>query len=179
MNTADYALLTSLLSILISIGALSWNIWQKFIFVRPGLQVSFGLYNVLQQASPGIAKPSGQRVLNMTVTNMGPGAVVLYSCIGKKKERWWTRPQLGLLNPIHGDPLQTQPVSIGPFSAGLPSKIESGDTKSFYFPYTKECFLRDRLCRVGINDTYHRNTWCRASDMRKVNAEYAKNFGLS
>jgi hypothetical protein len=156
MNTADYALLTSLVSILISIGTLLVEHLAKVHFFEAKFAVSFGLYNVLQQASPGIAKPSGQRVLNITVTNMGPGSVVLYSCIGKKKERWWTIPQLGLLNPIHGDPLQTQPVSIGPFSAGLPSRIETGDTKSFYFPYTKECFLRDRLSRVGINDTYHR-----------------------
>ena len=88
MNTADYALLTSLVSILISIGTLLVEHLAKVHFFEANFAVSFGLYNVLQQASPGIAKPSGQRVLNITVTNMGPGSVVLYSCIGKKKERW-------------------------------------------------------------------------------------------
>jgi hypothetical protein len=177
MSTGDYALISSLIALVVSIIALLWNIWQKFIFVKPALQVYFGLYNVLQSKTPGLASPSGHRVLVLTVTNMGPGAVVLYACIGKQKAHWWTRPKLGILNPIHGDPLDQQPTSIGPFSAGLPVKIDAGDTKGVYFPYTKGCFLSDGLARIGINDTYQRNTWCRRSNMRKVYKNYRQDFG--
>ena len=38
MTTQGYAPITSLLSIVIAIGALLWNVWQKFIFVKPNLQ---------------------------------------------------------------------------------------------------------------------------------------------
>src|SRR5262249_38050269 len=128
----------------------------------------------------GTVTRSGHRLLNLTVTNMGPGPVILFACVGKPKTLWWKRPEkLGLLNPIHGDPINPKPESIGPFSSGLPAKIDAGDSKSFYFPYKKDCFLSEQLARVGINDTYQRNTWCRRRDMRKANSAYCRDFGTA
>jgi hypothetical protein len=176
MTSSDYALIISIASIFISIGALVWNVWQKFIFVKPALQVSLGIYNILQPTSSGSAIPSGHRLLSLTVTNMGPGSVVLYACIVKQKAHWLARATFGILNPIHGDPTGRQPISLGPFSSGLPTKIDAADTKTFYFPSAKDCFLRDGLHRVGINDTYQRNTWCRGRDMHKVNRTYRRDF---
>jgi len=178
MTAPDYALIISLFSIVISIGALLWNIWQKFIFVKPTLQVSFGLWHVMQHTSADVLTRSGHRLLVLTVTNMGPGVVVLSACIGKPKAHWWTRGRLlGTINPIHNDPADPNAVSIGPFSAGLPTKIDAGDVKSFYFPYAKDCFLSEGLARVGINDTYQRNTWCRGRDIHKANRAYRRDFG--
>jgi hypothetical protein len=54
------------------------------------------------------------------------------------------------LNPIHDNPLASKPTSLGPFSGGLPAKIDAGEIKAFYFPYTKDCFLKERLRGVGI-----------------------------
>jgi hypothetical protein len=178
MTTRDYALIISLFSIVISVGALLWNIWQKFIFVKPNLQVSFGLWYVMQHTSADVLTRSGHQLLVLTVTNMGPGVVVLYACIGKQKARWWTRVELlATINPIHNDPPDANPMSIGPLSSGLPTKIDAGDVKSFYFPYAKDCFLGKGVARVGINDTYHRNTWCRGRDMNKANRAYRRDFG--
>jgi hypothetical protein len=102
MTTSDYALITRLVSIVIVIGSLLWNVWQKFIFVKPTLQVSFGICNVLVPTETGTATRTGHRLLNLTVTNMGPGPVILFASIGKPKTPWWKRPKkLGLLNPIH------------------------------------------------------------------------------
>ena len=75
---------------------------------------------------------------------MGPGTVVLYACIVKMKPHWWKRWEFGTINPIHGDPSDQNPVSIGPFGSGLPTKIDAGEIKNFYFPYCKECFLSVR-----------------------------------
>ena len=177
MTTSDYALAVAIASIFISVLALCWNVWQKFIFVKPSVHVAFGLYNVMQPASDGLIHRTGRKLLDLTVTNMGPGPVVVYSCIAKEGWRGWGKSRLGLLNPIHGDPTHPQPTSVGPFSAGLPLRIDAGDTKTFYFPYSKDIFLQDNIRRVGINDTYHRNTWCSRSDVRKVNAAYRKDFG--
>jgi hypothetical protein len=178
MTPSDYALFISIAAIVISIVALLWNVWQKFIFVKPALQVSFGVYKILQPTSAGSAIPSGQRLLNLTVTNMGPGPVVLTVCIVRPKAHWWARATTyPTLNPIHGDPTDPQPQSIGPFSSGLPARIDAGDVKSFYFPYAQDCCLRDGLARVGINDTYQRNTWCRRLDMHKANRAYRRDFG--
>jgi hypothetical protein len=43
----------------------------------------------------------------------------------------------------------------------------------------KDCFLKDELARVGVNDTYHRNIWCQKRDMNKVNLDYRRDFGGS
>jgi hypothetical protein len=129
-------------------------------------------------ASADVLTRSGHRLLVLTVTNMGPGVVVLSACIGKPKAHWWTRGKLlSTINPIHNDPADPDPVGIGPLSAGLPTKIDTGDVKSFYFPYAKDCFLSEGLARVGINDTYQRNTWCRGRDMHKANRAYRRDFG--
>jgi hypothetical protein len=180
MTTADYALIISGFALVTSIGAFIWNVWQKFIFVRPALQVFFGIFDRLKMNPDGeTAKPSGHRVLVLTVTNMGPGPATLYTCVGKEKRHWWARPKVGTINPIDNHPLSENPISKGPFSAGLPAKIDAGDMRTFYFPFTNECFLREGLDRVGIADTFGRNTWCRRRNMRKAYSEYLETFGPS
>jgi hypothetical protein len=72
MTTHDYALIISLFSIAISIGALLWNVWQKFIFVKPTLQVSFGLYHVMQHKSADVLTRSVVGVL---------AEVVFFTCV--------------------------------------------------------------------------------------------------
>src|SRR5579863_2271222 len=133
MNTSDYALFISVTSILISIGAFVWNIWQKFIFVKPALQVSFGVYRVFQ---PGAPSGAPQKLLSLSVANIGPGPVTLYACIAAGTKPWSRRHKsYGMLNPIEGDPTAPNPRGIGPFASGLPAKIDAGEIKAFYFPY--------------------------------------------
>lgn len=180
MTTADYALILSLFSLLTAMAALVWNAWQKFIFVRPSLQVSFSVVVIMEHGAPGFIRPNQQtRLLSLGVTNMGPGPIVLHSCVAKMAWNWrrpWLRAPMGLLNPIHGDPTDPNPRSIGPFSAGLPTKIEPGDSKSFYFPYREDCFLTESPVLVGVNDTYSRIAWCRRKDVRKAMRSFQRDF---
>jgi hypothetical protein len=177
MTTADYALLTSIASIFISIGALLWNVWQKFIFVKPSLQVAFRVSRVFQPTGDGTATRTDIRLLNLTVTNMGPGVAVLYLCIAKMKTHWWKRAEYATLNPIHGNPIDPEPIGIGPIAGGLPAKIDLGELQSFYFPDQNDCFLQENVVRVGINDTYQRNIWCRRKDVRRAKKSYQRDFG--
>lgn len=138
MTTAEYALVVSIASIFISFGALLWNVWQKFIFVKPTLQVSFGVWRIFQ---PGIPANEARRLLNLTVTNMGPGPVILSACTGAPEKPWWKRAKsYGLLNPIHGDPADPNPVGNGPFGGGLPAKVDAGEVKSFFSPTRRIAF---------------------------------------
>jgi len=187
MTTADYALIVSLGSVAISLVALLWNVWQKYIFVKPNLQVGFAVMKVFH---PGSAD-HGKQLLCLTVTNMGPGPATLAVCTAKmtRLPRWWPgmswlpgwprHPGFGMLNPIHGDPLAAEPRGIGPYAGGLPMKIDAADSKSFYFPYTKDCFLKDPLVAIGINDTYHRIFWCRRRDMKKAQKRWREDFAHS
>jgi hypothetical protein len=176
MTTADYALIVSLASALTSVVALLWNVWQKYIFVKPALQVTFGVYRVMERASIEFATPSDHQLLTLTVTNMGPGPAVLQLCVAKRRSDIWRRGRVGMLNPIHGDATSRDPISQGPYSGGLPCKIEAGEVKSFYFPYNGECFLKDDIYRAGISDTYRRISWCRRRDAKKVMDWYRKDF---
>src|SRR3954453_15059889 len=126
MSTADYALIVSLFSAVVSIGALLWNVWQKFIFVKPALQVSFRVSRVFKPTE-GIAARTDIRLLHLSVTNLGPGPATIYLCIVKFKSRWWKRTQYATLNPIHGNPLHPEPVGIGPIAGGLPAKVDAGE----------------------------------------------------
>ena len=68
-------------------------------------------------------------------------------------------------------------MGVGPFGGGLPGKIEEGDFKGFNFPYQKDSFLSEPIVRIGINDTYRRNIWCRRKDIREVMRAYERDFG--
>jgi hypothetical protein len=178
LTTADYALFISGVSALISIMALLWNVWQKYLFVKPSLQVAFGIFSVLER-QPGaeVATRSDRELLSLMVTNLGPGPVILYACVVKLKADLWKRGRYLILNPIHGDPTSSSLKSLGPFSGGLPGKIDAGEMKSFYFPYDKDCCLRRGVYRVAITDTYGRYNWCRRRDVKKADASYRKDFG--
>jgi hypothetical protein len=179
MSTADYALIVSISSAFIAVASLFWNVWQKYIIVKPQVQVGFGVYHILEPTeSPDIARP-GREVLSLNVTNMGPGPVIIHAIIGRTRRwswRWKRRFQYGLLNPIHGDPTSRTPVGIGPFGGGLPAKLDAGEVKCLYFPHTKDGFLKDGLNRVGVVDTYGCKSWCRRRDMKRVNSDFQETF---
>src|SRR5216683_199073 len=170
MTSGETALLISGISLAISAAGFIWNIMEKFIYVKPGIQVTFGVYTIVATDMPK------KRLLSVGVTNMGPGPVILHSCIAKIREPWSLRPQLAMLNPIHGDPSSDEPRSLGPFSGGLPLKLEAGEVKSFYFPFSKDTFLSEQVVRVGVNDTYSRNSWCRRKDVRKAKKKFTEAF---
>jgi len=178
VTTADYALFVSLAAAAVSIVALLWNVWQKYIFVKPVLQVTLGIYRVVQP-QPGGTVAEGRQLVNLTATNMGPGPVILHSCIFKTKADRWRPYRYRILSPIHGDVTSAVPLSIGPFSGGLPAKIDAGEVKSFYFPYDKDCFLKEPIHRVGISDTYGRNNWCQRRAIKRATRSYRKDFGVS
>ncbi len=67
--------------------------------------------------------------------------------------------QIGILNPLEGFPASLE-HSSGPFSGGLPKKLEIGEQFSVYFPVTKSWFQEDHLIDFGFSDTFDRNHWC-------------------
>lgn len=179
MTTADYALIISLVSALISLIALLWNVWQKYIFVKPALQTSFSVMQSFEPGPNSTATTTGQSLLVLSATNLGPGPAILHSCIGRSRlrwERWRLRRQIGFISPIHGNPLSPTPQGIGPFGGGLPAKIDAADSKSFYFPYDRECLLKEPLVQIGVHDTYGRTAWCRRKDYRRALKAWRKDF---
>jgi hypothetical protein len=170
MTSGEIALLVSGISLAISAGGFVWNIMQMFIYVKPTLQVTFGIYKVFGTGAPR------KELCNLSVTNMGPGPAIVYACIVRERRPGSLRRQLGILNPIEGDPSANPPRSIGPFSGGLPAKLEPGEQKSFYFPFSKDGPLSESVIQFGVNDTYQRNTWCKRKYVRRAKQRFREAF---
>ncbi len=169
MEAGEWALIVSGFSLATAISGFIWNIWSKFIFVRPDVSVTFNIITVFRGGK------FGKTLCSLNVTNMGPGPLIVHMCVVKSRGEHPWKPKLGFINPIHGDPTVPSPQSIGPFSDGLPLKLDVGENKSFYFPFGKACILEEQdLLAIGVNDTFNRNTWCRRRDVKRAQQRYAK-----
>jgi hypothetical protein len=177
MGTSDYAFILSILSLVVAFCALAWNVWQKFIFVKPSIQVTFGLWNLLSPRDEENYQADGRKLFVLSATNMGPGPAILTMCIIKRHSPGsWLHKEYGSINPIDGDPAALKPTSSGPFSGGLPAKLEAGEEKSFYFPYEQSCLMSARPLLVGVLDSYRRKNWCRRSDITNIAKAYKKDL---
>jgi hypothetical protein len=72
MQTADWALIISIISAAISLAGFVWNIWAKFIYPKAVIRVSFAMVQIVELGSDEIPE-----VLVLSATNMGPGEVTL------------------------------------------------------------------------------------------------------
>src|SRR5262249_18462678 len=171
MNTADWALVISICSAAISLGALAWNVWSTFIFPKPRVRVSFSINRMV---------PDHQHIgkfLTLSATNEGPNKVILSYVAVRTRPDPKTGSRYGVVNPLHNFPIQTN-HTIGPFSGGLPKPLEVGDSFSAYFPYAAEkTFLADDLKQIGFFDTFHRHHWAPRRDLKNVLAKYKKEIG--
>jgi len=87
MTTADWALVISIISALISAAGFVWNVWSKFIYPKAKLHVSFGMAQIIEMGSDWT--PS---VLRLSATNMGPGEVTLNNALVDFKRRFYEQP---------------------------------------------------------------------------------------
>ncbi|UAL11664.1 hypothetical protein [Caulobacter segnis] len=170
MTTADWALAISLLSFCVALASFIWNVWSKFIYPKPKVEVSFGVMRSYQQGE----EPSAP-FLTMVITNHGPGSVKAHMAIVRGRRRFFKRRAMGVLNPIHNFPFEPY-TSHGPFSGGLPKAIDVGEELQLHFPFERGGFLADELERVGFVDTFGRNHWVRRRVFHRAVIEHRKAF---
>ena len=169
MTTADWALIISLCSLLLSLAGFVWSVWSKFIFPKPKIELSF---NVMQTFG-GFG--NGTDLFVLSVTNFGPAEnVIKMAVIRDPASGIRRRRRLGILNPLHNFPAQ-QNHSIGPFSGGLPKKMAVGEEFSLYFPYNAGSALAT-VDRVGVVDTFGRYHWCSRKQMQRVRKRFRADF---
>jgi hypothetical protein len=154
MRTADWALVISLCSFGVSLAAFVWNVWSKFIYPKPQVQVAFRMMTIVQGGS------ADESILSLSATNMGPIEVTLYNALvvfpaGRFRLR---SDRYGLLNPLHNYPTQTNPV-IGPFGGGLPKKLEVGEQFTVHLVPDHEFLAKGNYQRIGFTDTFGRSHW--------------------
>jgi hypothetical protein len=160
MQTADWAFIVSLCSVVIALFSVLWNIWSKFIYPKPTVRVGFSHMAIVG---------SEEEILTLSATNMGPISVTLHSAIVRKKRKWlrkWLSRMrtYGILLPLHDYPFRKD-HTIGPFSGGLPKTVEVGRCSPFTFlritrvwPATIMTAL-DLATRLANTIGHRRETW--------------------
>ena len=162
MTVADWALIISFGSLIISLASFIWNIWSKFIYPKPKIRVSIRIMNMV----PNYYNRPPFTYLD--ATNFGPGEITLQLAIARKKRTGIRMPPIALLNPIKNFPVEFN-ISDGPYSGGLPKKIAAGEQFAVYFPLSKE-WVEEKLVFFGFNDSYGRNHWC----SKKIGTKFLK-----
>lgn len=173
LNTADWALILSLCSLVVAISAFVWNVWSKFIYPKPKVRVFFAVSavsGVRNAHADGISYSSTEEILTLTAWNHGPGPVVIHLAVGHKKRfQPWKEADV-VFHPLHNYP-QQENHSIGPFSGGLPNRIDVGDRHTAFLQLKNETIADSKIWRVGFTDTFGRYHWAKTRDMKRVKKE--------
>jgi hypothetical protein len=163
MQTADWALIISILSAVGAFASFLWNVWSKFIYPKPVVRVSFGMVTISQNGEPVI------EVLRLMATNMVPIDVTLTQALTMYREHPFTDEQYGILNllpraPLSND-LDSEFASGGGPAASLPKTLAVGETYSAYLVPDHETLARGTYRHIGFNDTFNHCHWAPKSNM--------------
>jgi hypothetical protein len=162
MTVADWALVISICSAIVSLAGFVWNVWSKFIYPKAKVRVGFSYVNVIHPSDHSL----DYDLLSLSATNMGPGEVSLHSALVRTKRGFFKSHGHGLLNPLlsahHRD------RSDGPFSGGLPKTVVTGEIFSVYFVPNHTSLLKDNYDRIGFSDTFGRLHWAPKAQIAKV-----------
>ncbi|KJC44114.1 hypothetical protein UB31_21320 [Bradyrhizobium sp. LTSP849] len=162
MNTADWALVISICSAATSLAGFVWNVWSKFIYPKPRVQVSFSMVRAIRL---GVSEDDPPRALMLSATNMGPSEVTLRSALVKFKPYWFSEVSHGLLNTLPTMPMSTDYETEyemgggGPFAAGFPKKLAVGESFSAYLVPDHETLAKGNYERIGFDDSFNRMHW--------------------
>jgi hypothetical protein len=174
MTTADWALVISLCSAGVSLASFVWNVWSKFIYPKPTVQVSFGMMTMMTPAATEarMLQRSENDALGLSATNMGPIEVTLHSVMVGWGFRWWRRrpKHYALLNPLPSFPDYPGQYdeASGPFAGGLPKKLKVGEQFTSYFVPDHQGLAKDEAERIGFSDTFGRHHWAARRDLIKA-----------
>jgi hypothetical protein len=174
VKTADWALVVSLFSALLSLAGFVWNIWSKFIYPKAKIKVSIGIWLSMD----GDGTPA-RKFINLSATNYGPTEITLHSHAAKRRQGffWFNRNRyLALINPV-AHPDSSQPT--GRFAPGFPKKLAIGEKVDVYFSRDapKGWVEEGDLYYFGFADTFGRYHWCSHRNAKKFRAHIVKDFG--
>lgn len=153
MTTADWAIIISIGSLLISLAGFVWNVWSKFIYPKPSVRV-----DIASTIAVGVGNGPPPDCISLSVVNHGPGEIQLQTAVALPRRAWFSRKRTyAILPPMNNWPYDTG--TQGPFSGGLPKTLTVGQTFAVHFPRTTEFFEESDLVRFGFKDSFGRYHW--------------------
>jgi len=169
MQTADWALVISILSAAISLAGFVWNVWSKFIYPKPRVDVHFSMVSAHYPGRPRDLDPVS--ALCLSATNMGPSETTLLSSLIMTKPHWFSERKFALLNVLQSFPETTDYEAEyyarggGIFAGGFPKKLAVGESFSVYLIPDHEMLARGDYDCIGFNDSFGRRHWAPRQDI--------------
>lgn len=165
-TTADYALIVSIFALTITIGNFVWNIWSKFIFPKPRVEVRLAFI-----VMPSTGTKDWPKALCLNAVNHGPGAVQLMSGVGRLKRKFpWRRRLDAIFKGYDNWPNDLVAATIG--GPGLPKRLDVGETYTMFLLPTSDKYRQMKL--FGFSDTFGRTHWASDGSIRSAIASLKK-----
>ena len=159
------ALVLSIVSLVIALVALFWNIYRDLL-LRPRSRVTCHI-SIVDTRSVNLGT-----FINITLTNLGPGELVLDSIVVKTggiRERMRNEPRYAVIINDYDNPM----------NPAMPTTVAVHRRVTQFLPFEQDCFVAQPVKRIGFIDTLNRYHWARHSDVEEVKREYVKEFGIT
>ena len=166
MDTAQLALIISIISAAIAGTSLGWNIYRDIV-LKAKVVVTAAIKNLYIEG-----QPRSPDFIGVTATNHGPGNIILQSIILKdtsllkritKKER-------------HAIVLHDY---TNPHSGNLPVTLEVGQSVDLFLSFNDNCFLKEDMTLVGVSDSFGRTNWAHKKSMKVLREKWLSSFSSS
>lgn len=158
MTTADWALVISICSAIVSLAGFVWNVWSKFIYPKPVLRVHFAMVAIM-----GNDSSDDFDLLCLTATNMGPVEVTLRSALVVFARSFIKEKRYAILSGLPGVPSSILDYEIArsaaPSTGGLPKKLAVGEEFSVYFVPDHESLAKGDYQAIGFYDSFGQEHW--------------------
>jgi hypothetical protein len=170
VTTADWALVISICSAVVSLAGFVWNVWSKFIYPKPNLRVHLSMVTFIE---PHADDAGDLQALSLSATNMGPVEITLKKAMIVFQRSWFADKTYGILNVLPGPPSSSDYESEyelggGPFAGGFPKKLAVGEQFSVYLVPDHETLARGDYERIGFDDSFGRTHWAPRRDIAET-----------
>jgi hypothetical protein len=174
MTTADWALVVSLFSFVVSLAGFIWNVWSKFIYPRAKVRS----YIAVMLIFDGDGTPP-RKFIQLSATNYGPTDVTLTNHVAKRRQGFlWFRANRkhAMVNTI-AHPDSEEPA--GYTAPGFPKKLAVGeDARVYYSAKSPKNWVEEGdLYYFGFSDSFGRVHWCSRANAKKFRKDVIEDFG--
>jgi hypothetical protein len=164
MSPVNVAIVISAISLVVSLTTLGWNIYKEFC-LKPRLKVGVAVVIIGGEAVPG----GRQSKIVFMAVNHGPGEITITGVTLDPTRKEKRSDDITSYLLVH--------ENNSPFGTPLPATLKVGGEARIIIPYDKDSFLSRRFRRVGLRDSFKRDHWAPAKQLRRAEEEYKKDFG--
>ena len=159
----NVTIIISILSLIISIAAISWTIYEK-VFLKPRTKVSISLSFVVED------EEASDTMISLCIINYGPGNEIIESIHAQKisflGKLLRTNKYAFIMQDYTNKYNQRFPVEIGQYKK-----------MTQLIKYEKGCILGDDINRLGFLDSLGRFHYVKGKTLKKLMKEYKTKYG--